>query len=104
MNLILDYTGFEDIFYRRKEDLELLGVQYLFKFKNGYGASVVKNIGSYGNIQDLWELAVIIFVDPDNTDEWELCYDTPITDYVIGWLTNKEVLETLQKIKELPDA
>lgn len=31
----------------------------------------------------------------------DLCYDTPLTDDVIGNLTNDEVLELLEKIKNL---
>lgn len=31
-----------------------------------------------------------------------LCYDTPITSNVIGYLTADEVAEHLQRIEELP--
>lgn len=31
----------------------------------------------------------------------DLCYDTPITDDVIGYLTDQEVDELLNKIKAL---
>ena len=37
------------------------GHQYIFRFPNNYGASVVRNRGSYGNEQDLWEMALIFF-------------------------------------------
>lgn len=73
-------------------------LQYIFKFDNNYGASVVKNIGSYGNKQDLFELAVIIFV---SEFEWELCYSSKITNDVVGYLTNNEVIELLERIKNL---
>ena len=72
--------------------------QWVFKFKNDYGASVIKHFGSYGYEKDLFELAVIFFVD-DN--KWELSYNTPITNDVIGWLTNEEVLKKLGEIKKL---
>ena len=59
-------------------------------FPNGYGASVVKGVGSYGV-----ELAVI-------TSEG-LCYDTDITDDVIGNIENLEELNGyLERIKALP--
>ena len=59
-------------------------------FPNGYGASIVKGEGSYGT-----ELAVI-------TSEG-LCYDTDITDYVIGNIENLEELNGyLERIKALP--
>lgn len=31
----------------------------------------------------------------------ELCYDTPITDDVIGYLTSDEVFDLLDKIEQL---
>ena len=38
------------------------GVYYRFRFpENNYGASVVKNFGSYGYDENLWELALIHF-------------------------------------------
>ena len=73
------------------------GVQYKFRFDNNYGASVIKHFGSYGHEADLWELAVLKF----DKDDWDLCYTTPITDDTIGWLSNSEVWDLLQKIKEL---
>ena len=73
------------------------GVQYLFEFENGYGASVIKHFGSYGSSDDKWELAVIQFDDGG----FDLVYDTPITDDVLGYLTDEEVCEYLQQIKEL---
>lgn len=77
-----------------------------FYFENGYGASVIKHYGSYGYERDLFELAVLKFHDEDEEEygiggEWDLCYETPITNDVIGYLTNDEVLELLEKIKQL---
>ena len=71
--------------------------QWCFRFPNNYGASVIKHPGSYGYDKDLFELAVILFID----DEWHLTYETPITDDVIGNLTNEEVLNYLKQIKDL---
>lgn len=77
---------------------EMSGENYKFVFPNGYGASVVKSIGSYGYNQGLYELAVLI---KNTDDDYELCYSTEITNNVLGYLTNEEVLEILRKIKEL---
>lgn len=74
------------------------GIQYLFKADNGYGASIVKHQFSYGNKQGLWELAVIKY---DEDEEWDICYDTPITGDVLGYLTDAEVNETLEEIVKL---
>mgnify|MGYP001456780392 CR=1 FL=1 len=73
------------------------GVQYLAKFENGYGASIVQHNFSFENEKGLWELAVIFF----DGDDFEISYNTPITDDVLGWLTEEQVDETLEKIKNL---
>lgn len=80
------------------------GVQKLYKFPNGYGASVVRWKtdggffgGSYGADEGLWELAVIKWKD----GEWDLTYETPITGDVLGHLTDADVEDTLQKIAAL---
>ena len=70
------------------------GVQHIYKFPNGYGASVVKHSYSYGGKDGLWELAVL---DSDGA----LCYHTPITQDVIGYLAWPNVEGILQEIKEL---
>jgi len=70
------------------------GVGYVYEFENGYGASVVKHSGSYGNDKGLYEIAVL---DSDG----DLCYSTPITDDVIGYANEDKVLDTLHRIKSL---
>lgn len=75
------------------------GIQKRFRFLNGYGASVVQSPGSYGGGAGKWELAVIKFEDAN--DEWDLCYDTPVTDDVIGWLSWEEVENYLSQIEAL---
>lgn len=77
------------------------GVQKLFKFENGYGASVVSNEFSYGGDKGLWELAVVLVYENEGRLSWKLTYDTPITEDVLGWLTWEEVEETLKQIEEL---
>ena len=71
------------------------GMQKIFKFENNYGASLVSGYGTYG-----LEMAVIKFHGKE-LDEWELCYDTPITDDVLGYLCPNEVNKYLKKIKRL---
>ena len=80
-----------------KETKEVMdGVQKLYSFTNGYGASVIKHKGSYGGDQGLWELAVL--------KGEELCYNTPITDDVLGRLNDPEVDNYLIQISQLTDA
>lgn len=87
------------------------GQQRIYRFDNGYGASAVRftfntghiglsglTVGSYGADQGLWELAVIRFTG----DEWDITYDTPITDDVIGWLGEEQVQDYLRQIRDLP--
>ena len=96
----LKYDKFEKYLYEAKKEkvLHQESYQYIFKFDNGYGASVIKNIMSYGHAQDLFELAVIEFIDEFT---WKICCSTEITDDVIGYLTNDDVLELLERIKNL---
>ena len=95
----LKYDQFDKYLIESKKErlLSYEMYQYLFRFDNGYGASVVKNFMSYGNKYDLFELAVIKF----DGYEHSLCYDTEITDDVIGYLNNDEVLGLLERIKSL---
>lgn len=70
---------------------------YRFKFPNGYGASIIKGCGTFGYDQDMWELAVLEY----QGDRGHLCYDTDITDDVIGYLSDEDVCCLLEKIKSL---
>ena len=69
------------------------GVQARIKFENGYGASVIKSSFSYGGNQGLYELAVLF--------EDDITYNTPITDDVLGYLSEDDVTEHLKQIQEL---
>lgn len=73
------------------------GTQHLFKFANGYGASVVRHQYSYGGDAGLWELAVL-------DDGGNLTYKTPVTSDVLGRLTEAEVAEALDQIAALETA
>lgn len=66
-----------------------------YKFENGYGASVICHIGSYGGDNGLFEVAVI-----DNNGD--ITYSTPITSDVVGFLDFAGVAEILEQIKQLP--
>ena len=70
------------------------GIQKLYTFPNGWGASVGMFKGSYGFEYGLWELAVI---DPYG----EISYDTPITKDVLGRLDETLVQRVLNEIISL---
>ncbi len=74
------------------------GIQKVYKFDNGFGASVVKTPYSYGGDKALWEIAVLEFGD---NDEYNLTYSTDITDDVLGHLSKNEVNSTLDNIESL---
>lgn len=72
-------------------------------FENGYGLSAIrfKVMGIYGSRtsnENEWEVAVLI----GDEKEYHLCYNTPITNDVIGNLTKEEVSEIMRKVQELP--
>ena len=72
-------------------------VQAKHFFPNGYGVSVVRHSGSYGFLEGLYELAVL----EGNEDDWELCYDTPVTSDVLGHLSEQDVEDVVLKVQSL---
>jgi hypothetical protein len=78
------------------------GEQKVYRFDNGYGASVVRHQNSYGGRDGLWEVAVLRFTG--SGDKYVLTYDTPITNDVLGWLTDEQVASTLADIEALEAA
>ena len=69
------------------------GVQSIVSFSNGYGASIVRHKHSYGETEGLYELAV--------TKNNKITYDNPITDDVVGYLTEEDVESYLNQIEAL---
>lgn len=63
------------------------------EFDNRYGVSVITGHGSYTDEASPYELAVLY--------EGELCYNTHITQDVVGWLTEDKVTELMKQIQEL---
>lgn len=65
-------------------------------FENGYGISVLLGgYGIYSNGIDTYE--VVILYDDD------LCYDTGLCDDVLGYQTESEITELMEKIQQLPN-
>lgn len=78
------------------------GGQFVCRFPNGYGVSVVRVSGfTYGSDQGLFELAVLEY-HGDGINDYKLTYDTPITDDVIGWLNIVNAVDLMEKVAELP--
>lgn len=129
----LDFTGFEEYLHFVKINLmrdeegfapmiepSYNAAHYTFAFPNGYGASVSKVTEiTCGWDRDLWEVAVLTVDRIENKDwrpeyletwgrkpiEWDynITYNTPITNDVIGYITDEEVRNVLKQIKNLPN-
>lgn len=87
---------FEDLEFNNLDDpyLGSDAIQCIKYFDNGYGVSIIRHRRSYGYSKGLYELAVLF--------DGGLCYDTPITDDVLGHLTAQEVEDIVNKVIELP--
>ncbi|WP_419154231.1 hypothetical protein [Weissella viridescens] len=70
-----------------------IAYQIIYKFPNGYGASVIHGLYTYG-----LELAILSF--DDNVD-YSIAYDTSVTHDVMGHLTQQELADTLNDIRNL---
>jgi hypothetical protein len=71
-----------------------IGNQCIVQFSNGYGASIVQGPHTYGGPKGLYEMAVF-------GKDGQISYNTPITDDVIGYLSEEDVEKTLTDIKNL---
>jgi len=70
-------------------------ISFVFYFDNGYGASVIPD--GYGIEESPYELAVL----SRQYTGWDLCYTSPITDDVVGWLDASAVDLLLERIRNL---
>ena len=70
------------------------GQHGLIFFPNGYGVSVVSHTYSYGGKDGLFEVAVL-------GKDGDLTYDTPVTNDVIGYLSEKGVSDVMKQVQEL---
>jgi len=84
---------FKDIVFKPNPMGDDFGITSRTKFDNGYEVSVVKSQYSYGGDKGLYELAVF--------KDGEICYDTPITNDVIGYLRDIDVTDVMEKIQQL---
>jgi hypothetical protein len=85
-------TTFQELKF---QDHTLVGrKQCIVQFPNGYGASIVQGEHTYGGKDGLYEIAVF-------GKDGHISYSTPITDDVLGYLSEEEVEKTLTDIKNL---
>lgn len=62
-------------------------------FDNGYGVSVITGSGAYSDNEHPYEVAVM--------KDGSLCYDTDITDDVIGYCDTQKVTDIMKQVQEL---
>jgi len=81
------------------------GLQALCFFANGFGVSVVRfrlpeinRYGSYTDNESEWELAILY----GDEKKWEITYNTPITNDVLGHLLEADVTEIMKQVQNLP--
>lgn len=67
------------------------GLQAVMYFDNDYGVSVIRSYGSYGNERGLWEVAILY--------KGEICYNTSLTDDVLGHQTEQDVTDVMIKVQ-----
>lgn len=91
---------FKDLLF--KEHPTGFGFQSVMEFENGYEVSVVCGQFFYcsprenlyaASMYETYEVAVL--------KDGNLCYDTPITDNVLGYLTPEEVSSVMKQVQNL---
>ena len=82
---------FKDLEFKSKDYKD--GQASRMEFDNGYGVSVICGFGAYGNNDKPYELAIL--------KHGSLCYDTEITNDVIGYLTPDDVTKYMKQVQEL---
>jgi hypothetical protein len=65
-------------------------------FDNGYGLSIQRNKATYTN-KHTFEVAVL----HGNVDEWSICYRSPVTNDVIGWVTGEMLVDLMRQVQVL---
>jgi hypothetical protein len=86
---------FKDLEFEQINDAPfMVGKKTRMHFDNGFGVSVVSHSFSYGGKRGLYEIAVL-------DKNGELTYDTPVTNDVIGNLSETGVTKVMKEVQEL---
>lgn len=84
---------FSDLEFKTRRDGQE-GKHASVQFANGYGASIISGPNFYTSDTHPYELAVL-------SESGDICYTTPITGDVEGWLNEDDVTQLLEKIEAL---
>ena len=93
-----EYKGKFEEYILDIDTQHLDGERIIYQFENGYGASVIRNLYSYGGPQGKYELGLM--------RNGHLEYNNVLNDSndpIYGYLTWVDVLELLEQIKNLPE-
>lgn len=91
----MNIVKISDLVFEPHANIMFGGYSAKHTFPNGYTASVITGGHSYSNDEEPYEIAVMY--------NGYLCYDTPITDDVVGYLTEDAANDILQQIAALPE-
>ncbi len=83
---------------RRSSTNRMGNEQVVYRFRNGYGASMIWDRASS---ESGYEIGVTRYEGPDD-NSWELCYETPITSDVLVRLDVDEARAVLKQVGDLP--
>lgn len=85
---------FKDIKFINRWDVN----QAKIFFDNWYWVSIIRWRWTYGAEEGLYEMAVLI----GDEHRRSICYNTPLTSDVLWYLTEKNVIDYIKKVKALP--
>lgn len=85
----MDHPMFESYEIRPANFCHTERQQQIFATRHGLEVSVTRGSTTFGGSQGLFELAIL--------EDGRCCYTTPITSDVLGYLSESEVLETLDR-------
>ena len=89
---IMELMNNEDLLKRTLNTLDK-SKRHVEFYNNGYGISIVPDV----NNSTLYQVAVLVGTE----EEYDVCFDTPITDDVIEGLSVLEAHEIAKQISEL---
>ena len=89
----MDHPMFESYEIRPANFYHTECQRWLFSTHHGLEVSVVRGSTTYGGSQGLFELAIL--------EDGRCCYTTPITSDVLGYLSEAEVLDILERASML---
>lgn len=81
--------------------LDTRGIQHIYRFDNGYGASVIQAPSLPKYRKGKWELSVVRFSGLPDLLMWDVDKSTPVTNSYFAYLSDAGVDEVLSEIEKL---